>query len=203
LRSRNDRVRPWRNCRAAAIMALMRSLSRRIAILGAPLILGAAATITVAAHADDDAPPRLPADARADRILVVKSRHELTLFSGEAVLRRYQVALSHGGPGPKRREGDLLVPEGPYTIAGRNPHSLFHLALRISYPEPRDIAAARARGEPPGGDIMIHGLPNGLGWFGALHRRTDWTAGCIAVTDAEIEEIWRVVPDRTPIEIVA
>jgi murein L,D-transpeptidase YafK len=181
----------------------MRTLSRRLAILGAPLAVAAAGAITVAAHADDDPPPPLPADARADRILLVKQRHELTLFRADAVLRRYTVALSRGGPGPKRREGDLLVPEGPYTIAGRNARSLFHRALRISYPEPRDIAAARARGEPPGGDIMIHGLPNGLGWFGAVHRQYDWTAGCIAVTDAEIEEIWRVVPDHTPIEIMA
>jgi murein L,D-transpeptidase YafK len=181
---------------------MTRPVLRRSILVGAPLLLsGAAAVAAAAAGADDDRPP-LPPDARADRILVVKSRHEMTLLRGDTTLRSYVVALGRGGPAPKQREGDLLVPEGRYTIAGRNPRSLFHLALRISYPEPRDVAAARARGEPPGSDIMIHGLPNGMGWLGTLHRRTDWTAGCIAVTDAEIEEIWRVVADGTAIEIV-
>jgi murein L,D-transpeptidase YafK len=186
---------------APASWAAMRTLCRRAALIGAPLFLTGAAAVA-AASADEERPP-LPQDSRADRILVVKSRHEMTLFSADTELRTYMVALARGGPAPKRREGDLLVPEGRYTIAGRNARSLFHLALRISYPEPRDVAAARTRGEPPGSDIMIHGLPNGMRLLGALHRRVDWTAGCIAVTDAEIEEIWRVVPDRTPIEIVA
>ena len=177
-------------------------MRRRSIILGVPLLLGGAAALA-AARADEDQAPPLPPDARADRILVAKARHEMVLLRGDAVLRTYTVALARGGLAPKRREGDLLVPEGRYTIAGRNSRSLFHLALRISYPEPRDVAAARARGEPPGGDIMIHGLPNGMGWFGALHRQVDWTAGCIAVTNAEMDEIWRVVPDRTSIEIVA
>jgi murein L,D-transpeptidase YafK len=77
----------------------------------------------------------------------------------------------------------------------------FHRALHLSYPKERDIDQAAARGVSPGGDIMIHGIRNGLGWIGAFHRRTDWTAGCIAVTDFEIEEIWRAVPDGTPVEI--
>ncbi len=182
----------------------MNPIWRRSIIAGVlPLLAGVAAGAgAVAAARPEDEPAPLPPGTRADRILVVKSRRAMTLFRSGAELRTYDVALARGGMAPKRREGDALVPEGRYTISGRNPRSAFHLALRISYPEPRDVAAARARGEPPGGDIMIHGLPNGLGWLGALHRRADWTAGCIAVTDAEIEEIWRVVPDATPIEIV-
>ncbi|HUH85599.1 MAG TPA: L,D-transpeptidase family protein [Stellaceae bacterium] len=157
------------------------------------LILTAAALASAAAPAE---PP-----LKADRIVVEKSRHLLTLFSGGRVLRRYRVALGAGGLGPKRRQGDARVPEGHYVIDWRNPNSAYHLALHISYPNAADVVAAAARGEKPGGDIMIHGLPNGFGIVGGLHRRLDWTAGCIAVTDAAIEEIWRDVADGTPIEI--
>ena len=145
------------------------------------------------------APPARAAEV--DRILVEKARHVMTLMKGDQIVRTYQVALGRGGLEPKRREGDLRVPEGVYSIAGRNPKSAYHLALRISYPEPRDVEAAKAHGLDPGSDIMIHGLRNGLGWIGALHRLTDWTAGCIAVTDLEMDEIWRLVADGTPIEI--
>lgn len=149
-----------------------------------------------------DAPPSpLPAELKADRILIEKARHRMTLFAGDRPLRSYSVALGSGGLEPKRRQGDGRTPEGSYRIDWRNPHSAFHLALHISYPSARDAAAARSRGEKPGGDIMIHGLPNGSGAVGALHRRIDWTAGCIAVTDAEIEEIWRAVPDGALVEI--
>lgn len=150
------------------------------------------------------APARAAAEPplKADRLLVEKSRHLLTLFSGDdRVLRRYRVALGAGGLGPKRRQGDARVPEGRYVIDWRNPNSAYHLALHVSYPDAADAARAAVRGENPGGDIMIHGLPNGFGVVGAPHHRLDWTAGCIAVTDAEIEEIWQAVPDGTPIEI--
>lgn len=144
----------------------------------------------------------LPADAIADYILVDKARHELTLLREGRVLKTYQVSLGSGGPGPKRIEGDRKVPEGLYRIAGRNPKSGFHWALRLSYPEQRNIDQARALGKPPGGDVMIHGLRNGTGWLGRLHLLFDWTYGCIAVTDPEMDELWRAVPDGTPIEIL-
>ncbi|HEV7371436.1 L,D-transpeptidase family protein [Arenibaculum sp.] len=144
----------------------------------------------------------LPPGVQADRIVVRKARREMTLWRGGEPFKTYEVALGQGEPGPKRREGDNRTPEGIYRISGRNPNSAYHLSLRISYPEPRDVAAAQARGEPPGSDIMIHGIRNGFGWLGTLHRQLDWTAGCIAVTNAEIEEIWRAVPDGTPIEIL-
>jgi murein L,D-transpeptidase YafK len=147
-------------------------------------------------------PVALTEDAAADWIVVRKARREMLLYRQGEPFRRYTVAIGSGGPGPKRREGDKRTPEGLYRIDGRNPDSAYHLSLRIDYPGPHDVAAAEARGEPPGSDIMIHGLPNGLGMFPALFRRRNWTDGCIAVTNAEIEEIWRLVPDGTPIEIV-
>lgn len=143
----------------------------------------------------------LSADARADRIVVEKSRRLMTLYSQGKALKSYRVALGRGGPGPKLRRGDNRSPEGLYRISGHNPASDFHLSLRISYPSPRDLENARKRGEDPGDDIMIHGIGPGFGWLRGLHRRIDWTAGCVAVTNAEIEEIYRAVPNGTPIEI--
>ncbi len=143
----------------------------------------------------------LPPGARADRILIEKANHTMTLFENGRSLRSYSVALGRGGLQPKRREGDNKTPEGQYRIDGRNSSSAFHLALHISYPDPGDSASASSRGEKPGGDILIHGIRNGIGWIGSLHRWVDWTAGCIAVADEEIEEIWRTVPDGTPVEI--
>ena len=146
-------------------------------------------------------PPPLPTTAKADTIVIDKTAHNLTLYQEGQALRTYAVSLGSGGPAAKQREGDKRTPEGRYRIDGRNPHSAYHLSLHVSYPNDQDIAAAQSRGEPPGSDIMIHGLRNGLGWFGTLHRRIDWTAGCIAVTNAEIEEIWRVVVDGAVVEI--
>ncbi|NUQ29883.1 MAG: L,D-transpeptidase family protein [Acidobacteriaceae bacterium] len=137
----------------------------------------------------------------ADRVTVEKSNHRLVLYRDGAVLRSYAVALGRGGIGPKERAGDNRVPEGQYRIVSRNPHSAFYRALRVGYPTPQQVAAARAAGIDPGGDIMIHGIRNGLGWIGTFQRTVDWTRGCVAVTDEEMDEIWRLVPDGTPIEI--
>jgi murein L,D-transpeptidase YafK len=143
----------------------------------------------------------LPANARADRILVEKSARRLTLFRGDRPLKNYAVALGRAPQGAKKQEGDQRTPEGNYTIDAHKYDSAFHRALHISYPSPADSASAAERGVEPGGDIMIHGLRNGRGWVGSFHRATDWTAGCIAVTDKQIEEIYQAVPDGTPIEI--
>ena len=158
-------------------------------------------TLTTLTELEEAALEPLPPRTKVDRIEVHKTRHELVLIADERPIRTYRVALGGGGPGPKLQEGDRKTPEGRYRINGRNPNSAFHLSLRISYPEPHEVKAARARGVSPGGDIMIHGLPNGSGWIGERHLLADWTAGCIAVTNAEIEEIWRVVKNDTPIEI--
>jgi murein L,D-transpeptidase YafK len=139
--------------------------------------------------------------AKADKILVEKEARRLTLFSAGRKLKEYRIALGFSPLGPKEREGDGRTPEGIYTIDFHKPDSDFHRALHISYPSAEDNARAAEAGILPGGDIMIHGLPNGRGALGAAHRLRDWTAGCIAVTDPEIDEIYGSVNDGTPIEI--
>ncbi|MDQ2825316.1 MAG: L,D-transpeptidase family protein [Verrucomicrobiota bacterium] len=143
----------------------------------------------------------LPANTTIDRIVVEKSARKLSIFRGDKKLKTYRIALGRCPLGAKEQEGDMKTPEGVYKIDYRNPHSDYHLALHVSYPSDEDIAKAAERGVPAGFDIMIHGLPNNRGWIGAFHRRKDWTAGCMALTDEEIEEVWRVTPDGTPIEI--
>jgi murein L,D-transpeptidase YafK len=137
----------------------------------------------------------------ANRIVVLKSKRQLELYANGKLLKNYTVTLGRRPVGPKQREGDKRTPEGLYAIESHRPRSSFHRALKVSYPSVADRMAAEQRGEPPGGDIMIHGIRNGLGLVGRLQRCLDWTAGCIAVTNPEIEEIYRVVPDGTPIEI--
>jgi len=137
----------------------------------------------------------------ADRILVEKSQRRLTLLWHGAAVKRYRVALGGAPVGRKQCEGDDRTPEGVYRIDSRNAASAYHRALHVSYPNAADAVAARSRGCAPGGAIMIHGTRNGFGWLGSLHTRRDWTKGCIAVTDAEIEEIWRAVPNGTTVEI--
>ena len=136
-----------------------------------------------------------------DRIVVEKAARTLTLFDRQRPIRTYRIALGPNPVGHKQQEGDGRTPEGKYVIDFRKPDSSFHRALHISYPNPADRRRARRRGVSPGGAIMIHGLPNGLGHIGAAHRLSDWTLGCIAVTNEEIEEIWRLVKDGTEIEI--
>jgi murein L,D-transpeptidase YafK len=143
----------------------------------------------------------LPTGITIDRILIEKSARKLSVFANNKKLKTYRVALGRNPVGPKQREGDYKTPEGIYKIDSRNPQSNFHLALHISYPSDKDKARAAERGANAGFDIMIHGIQNGRGWIGAFHRLTDWTAGCIAVTDEEMEELWRATPDGTTVEI--
>jgi murein L,D-transpeptidase YafK len=143
----------------------------------------------------------LPEGVKADKVVVLKSKRKLLLYKKDQLLKTYRIALGRSPKGHKQQEGDGKTPEGKYRISSRYSKSRFHRALRISYPNRRDRRKARKAGRSPGGDIMIHGAPNGRGWIGGLHTLIDWTQGCIAVTDKEIEEIWRAVPNRTPIEI--
>ena len=142
-----------------------------------------------------------PTTEKADSILILKKDHILQLLAGGRVIRTYKVALGRGGLAPKEREGDGRTPEGHYVIDARNANSHYHRALHLSYPNADDRARAARQGVSPGGAIMIHGLPNGVAWLGASHLLCDWTLGCIAVTDAEIDEIWDLVPIGTPVEI--
>jgi murein L,D-transpeptidase YafK len=138
---------------------------------------------------------------RADRIVIVKAKRELTLYFANAPIKTYKIALGRSPVGAKQCEGDNRTPEGTYRVDSRNPNSHYHRALHVSYPNATDIARAKKIGCNPGGDIMIHGITNGFGRLGAAHRRVDWTIGCIAVTDQEIEEIWAAVPNGTAVEI--
>jgi murein L,D-transpeptidase YafK len=147
-------------------------------------------------------PAQQPASVqKADSILILKKDHVMELLAGGKVIRTYKVALGQGGLAPKEREGDARTPEGHYIIDARTAESHYHKALHVSYPNAEDRKRAAKLGVPPGGAIMIHGLPNGKGWVGARHRLYDWTLGCIAVTDDEIDEIWNLVPVGTPVEI--
>lgn len=141
------------------------------------------------------------AKPQADLIVVEKAKRTMTLMSGNTVLKCYLVALGGHPVGAKERQGDRKTPEGSYVIESKNARSQFHLSLRISYPNVADRERARKLGVNPGGDIFIHGLAPSFSRIGALHRKVDWTDGCIAVTDQEIEEIWKLVRVGTKVEI--
>ncbi|HBB15442.1 MAG TPA: peptidase [Syntrophus sp. (in: bacteria)] len=136
-----------------------------------------------------------------DRILIEKSTRRLMLISQGEVLKSYKIALGGNPIGPKERQGDNKTPEGTYVIDARNRDSRFHLSLHISYPNERDKKRAKELGVSSGGDIMIHGIKNGFSWVGDAHTGVDWTKGCIAVTDQEIEEIDKLAPNGTIVEI--
>ncbi len=143
--------------------------------------------------------PIIPAGTKADSILVDKSDRTLILYKADKEIARYEgIRFGNAPDGHKRFEGDERTPEGRYTINGRNPGSSYHLSLRISYPNTADRAYAEARGKSPGGDIFIHGQPNGRD---GPTMKSDWTDGCIALSNAEIEQIWEVVPDGAAITI--
>jgi murein L,D-transpeptidase YafK len=135
-----------------------------------------------------------------DSVVVHKRAHRLSLYYAGRRVRHYQVAL--GNPvGDKESAGDRRTPEGLFWIDYRNAASDFHLALHVAYPDSVHAARASAKGLRPGGDIMIHGLPKGTRQTGPSHRARDWTNGCVALTDEEMEEIWRLVRVGMPVEI--
>ena len=138
---------------------------------------------------------------QADRVLVEKKARRMILFAKGKAIKQYRIALGRSPEGPKTQKGDCKTPEGTYFIESRNSKSVYHANLRISYPNSSDIRRAKELGVEPGGDIMIHGIRKGFGWIGRLHRIVDWTRGCIAVTNEEIEEILRLVPNGTQVEI--
>lgn len=153
-----------------------------------------------------------------DEVKVYKSLHKMDLLYHGQIIKSYRVMLGRGGSGPKRHEGDLLVPEGKYILDEKNPDSLFHKSIHISYPDANDIARAHSDGVDPGGSVFIHGLPNSKSEFiewlrekaikikDRIHlekiiHKLDWTRGCIAVSDTEIEEIYNSLPLPAPITI--
>lgn len=166
--------------------------ARRVVIVG--LLLGAALLSVVWLWPS----PQLPETAQADKILVLKGERRLALLQDGKPLKTYRVALGWGPVGRKQHEGDGRTPEGNFD--SRNASSTFDKALHISYPNARPGGGRQAR-RFAGRRHHDPGMKNGLDWIGNLHRLLDWTNGCIAVTDREIEEIWRAVPNGTPIEI--
>jgi murein L,D-transpeptidase YafK len=138
---------------------------------------------------------------KADKVVVFKGKRVLILLRDGEILKTYRIALGRQPKGHKTKVGDNKTPEGTYILDARNPNSNYHLSIRISYPNETDLLNAQRLGVTPGGDIMIHGLSNGTRKLEKYHRYLNWTNGCIAVTDREMEEIWNLVPDGTPIEI--
>ena len=150
------------------------------------------------------APSAVPASAieMADRVVVRKAERRLLLMRGERILRSFDVALGLSPTGPKKREGDFRTPEGNYLLAGRNPNSDFFLAIQVDYPGPDDLRRASEDGVDPGGQIMIHGQPNRPSRPLEYYQSRDWTNGCIAVSNADMVDIWLMTPDNTPIQIL-
>ena len=146
--------------------------------------------------------PRLALSESADLILIEKAKRQLTLMKDGVAIAHYRISLGGSPVGPKRCEGDQKTPEGEYEILARNIDSKFHKSLKISYPSGVDRKNAAKLHCSPGGDIMIHGLPNGQGWLGASHHLVDWTIGCVAVTNSEIDEIWEKASTGTRVRIV-
>lgn len=180
----------------------MRNWIRAAIMIVVTAVSVVAYTQVMARVASGTPPPMAAPDQQADFVLVEKADRRLSLLREGVVFRTYEISLgANGDDGHKRFEGDERTPEGQYILDWRNANSIAHLSLHISYPNDADRAYAQAQGRSPGGHIMIHGIANGWGWLGAFHRSWDWTDGCIAVTDAEMREIWSLVPDGTPIEI--
>ena len=184
---------------SCSIPCTIRSLGRSGRLALALLSLG----ITLVMHGCATTPPASPA-LSADRVLVKKSERKLQLLKAGQVVREYRVNLGDNPYGHKEREGDERTPEGDYVLDYRNPRSLYHKSLHISYPDAEDKRLAQAKGVAPGGLIMIHGRPNYIDSPRILaeYDNRDWTNGCIAVKNAEMDEIWTAVRDGTPIRIL-
>lgn len=145
--------------------------------------------------------PKLPPGTKIDSLVVLKSERKLLTYANGKLMKTYTISLGKSPIGHKVFEGDMKTPEGLYTINAKNPNSGYHKNLGVSYPNNLDRAIAAGIGKSPGGDIKIHGIRNGRGYIGKFHRWTDWTHGCIAVTDEEIDELYGSVAIGATIEI--
>jgi murein L,D-transpeptidase YafK len=167
-----------------------------------PAIPAASATVTSPAGAPRVALLASPELPYVDHVVVRKSRRRLYLMDGDRIVRSYKIALGLNPVGPKERNGDFRTPEGWYHLARRNPRSDYFLSIQVSYPNAEDLQRAHVHHWQPGGSIMIHGLPNRLKSSPWYYQHNDWTDGCIAVSDADMVEIWLLTRDGTPIEIL-
>jgi murein L,D-transpeptidase YafK len=144
---------------------------------------------------------RIPAGTQISKLVVYKSKRQLIAYANGKKVCTYTIALGRQPRGAKEFEGDRKTPEGLYYIHDKNPYSGYHKNLGISYPNKADIRRASLKGKPAGGLIKIHGLRNGLGFVSKFHRFFDWTLGCIALTDEELDDLYAAVKIGTPIEI--
>lgn len=172
---------------------------KRLLRLLALVILTGAAWTAWQAFSPRTVPPQATAVDRVDRILIEKSARRLTASRGGETVLEFPIALGFAPAGDKLQEGDGKTPEGIFQIDRRNPNSAYHLSLGINYPQPEDRARAHAAGVSPGGDIFIHGQPNAAGNLITLPG--DWTAGCIAVSNQQMETLWRLTQIGTEVEI--
>ena len=177
----------------------MKTIARLFALLVLLAVIGAAALLWVRPTPAPVPQPLPPLVGTVDRIVIEKAARRMVLMQAGQAVRSYRIALGFTPTGDKARQGDGRTPEGVFTINRRNDKSAYHLSLGLDYPQAEDRARARAGGYDPGGDIMIHGQPNSLpeGYI----VKGDWTAGCIAVTNAEMREIWAATPTGTLVEI--
>lgn len=177
----------------------MKRLLRLLAYLALVAILGLITASLFMPPETVDTPPPPPMTGQIDRIVVEKAARRMTLMQDGKPVRTYRIALGFKAEGDKVRQGDGKTPEGEFTIDRRNPESAFHLSLGLDYPRPEDRARAAAGGYSPGGDIFIHGQPNGIP--DGFKLKGDWTAGCVALTNEEMREVWAVTPIGTKVEI--
>jgi murein L,D-transpeptidase YafK len=177
----------------------MRLIARLFSVLCLAALLGAGAALWLRPPSLPPTGPEAPLSGPLDRILIEKSSRRITLFQNGQPVRIWPMALGFAPSGDKAREGDGRTPEGSFTINRRNENSAYHLSLGLDYPHPDDITRARAAGYSPGGDIMIHGQPNAVPE--SITVPGDWTAGCIALTNAQMREIWDHTPIGTTVEI--
>jgi murein L,D-transpeptidase YafK len=171
-------------------------MSTRLSLLAACAVLAA---LPVQADMSEG---RTPPFATADRVVVRKAERTLWLYRDGEALRSYRISLGLSPSGPKEREGDFRTPEGSYMLTRRNPQSDYFLSIQVSYPGPRDLEAARRNKVRPGGSIMIHGLPNIPKYPRERYLSSDWTDGCIALSNEDMLEVWLLTRNDTPIEIL-
>ena len=163
--------------------------------------LSGAMLLFLALAACQGAGPELKPGEKADLVVVEKNRHTLSLYKEGKLLAAYHAAFGGDPAGPKEREGDNKTPEGRYLLDYKNAGTGYHKAIHISYPNAQDIARARKLGVQPGGAIMVHGQKNNYGWASFITQRFDWTLGCVALANDDMDEVWDHVEVGTPIEI--
>ena len=171
-------------------------------VLAAVAIMSSSASAMASTKNSSDNTDTIPKNTVIDKVFVDKSARTLQLLSDDKVIKSYPIALGGNPTGHKQQQGDQRTPVGSYTLDYKNEKSGYYRSIHVSYPNTADKARAKSRGVSAGGDIMIHGQMNGFGHLAWVNQRRDWTDGCIAVTDSEMDEIMEAVKVGTAIEIV-